>query len=210
MPCWICTLKCGCLSIARQILDAMPTKNVICWTRMVSGYVNCGRLDEARDLFERGPVRDLVLWTAMINGYVQFNCVDEAVALFREMQSERIKPDKFTVVALLTGGSQLEALEQGKWIHGYIEENRITIDAVVGTALIDMYSKCGCIDKSLEIFHRLKKKDMASWTSIICGLAMNGQSIKALDLFSEMKRAGFRPDNIMLIGVLNACSHGGL
>ena len=105
--------KCGCLSIARQIFDAMPTKNVICWNSMVSGYVNCGQLDETRDLFERGPVRDLVLWTAMINGYVQFNRVDEAVALFREMQSERIKPDKFTVVALLTGCSQLGALEQG-------------------------------------------------------------------------------------------------
>ncbi|GFY98306.1 pentatricopeptide repeat (PPR-like) superfamily protein [Actinidia rufa] len=124
------------LKLARQILDAMPMKNVICWTSMVSGYVNCGRLDEARE----------------------FNCVDEAVALFREMQSERIKPDKFTVVALLTGGSQLGALEQGKWIHGYIEENRIAIDVVVGTALIDMYSKCGCIDKSLEIFRRLKEK----------------------------------------------------
>ncbi|PSS01839.1 Pentatricopeptide repeat-containing protein [Actinidia chinensis var. chinensis] len=202
--------KCGYLSIARQIFDAMPTKNVICWTSMVSGYVSCGRLDDARDLFERSPVKDLVLWTAMINGYVQFNRVDEAVALFREMQIERIKPDKFTVVALLTGCSQLGALEQGKWIHRCIEENRITIDVVVGTALVDMYSKCGCIDKSLEIFHRLKGKDMASWTSIICGLAMNGQSIKALDLFSEMKRAGFRPDDITFIGVLSACSHGGL
>ncbi|GFY96286.1 pentatricopeptide repeat (PPR-like) superfamily protein [Actinidia rufa] len=125
--------------VARQIFDAMPTKNVICWTSMVSGYVSCGRLDEARDLFERSPVKDLVLWTAMINGYVQFNRVDEAVALFREMQIERIKPDKFTVVALLTGCSQLGALEQGKWIHRCIEENRITIDVVVGTALVDIW-----------------------------------------------------------------------
>ena len=109
---------------------------------MVSGYVNCGQLDEARNLFERCPVKDIVFWTAMINGYVQFNHVDEAVALFREMQFERFKPDKFTVDALLTGCAQLGALEQGKWIHGYIEENIITIVAVVGTVLTDMYSKC--------------------------------------------------------------------
>ncbi|KAF7136002.1 hypothetical protein RHSIM_Rhsim08G0067000 [Rhododendron simsii] len=202
--------KCGYLSVARQIFDTMPAKNVISWTSMVSGYVNCGKLDEARDFFERSPVRDIVLWTAMINGYVQFNRVDEAVALFREMQIRGIKPDMFSVVALLTGCAQVGALEQGKWIHGYIDENRIPFDAIVGTALIDMYSKCGCIDKSIEIFHRLKEKDTAVWTSIICGLAMNGQSSKALTLFSEMKQAGFKPDDITFIGVLSACNHGGL
>ncbi|XP_057509604.1 pentatricopeptide repeat-containing protein At1g31430-like [Actinidia eriantha] len=188
----------------------MLTKNVLCWTSMVSGYVNCGPLDEARDLFERCPVKDIVFWTAMINGYVQFNHVDEAVALFREMQFKRFKPDKFTVVALLTGCAQLGALEQGKWIHGYIEKNIITIVAVVRYSPYGYVFKMCRMDKSLEIFHRLKEKDTASWTSIICGLAMNEWSIKAVDLFSEMKRAGFRPDDITFIGVLSACSHGGL
>ncbi|XP_075641065.1 pentatricopeptide repeat-containing protein At1g31430-like [Castanea sativa] len=202
--------KCGCLSVARQIFDEMHTKNVICWTSMVSGYVNCGELDEARELFEKSPTRDIVLWTAMINGYVQFNRFDEAVALFRDMQIRRVKPDKFIVVALLTGCAQLGALEQGKWVHGYIDENRISVDTVVGTALIEMYAKCGCVEKSLEIFYELKEKDTASWTSIICALAMNGKTSKALELFLEMKQAGVSPDDITFIGVLSACGHGGL
>lgn len=202
--------KCGCLSVARQIFDEMPKKNVICWTSMVSGYVNCGQLDEARELFERSPVRDIILWTAMINGYVQFNRFDEAVALFREMQIRRVKPDKFILVALLTGCAQLGALEQGKWIHGYIGENRIMVDAIVGTALIEMYAKCGHVEQSLEVFYDLKEKDIASWTSIIYGLAMNGKTSKALELFSEMKQAGAKPDDIAFIGVLSACNHGGL
>ncbi|XP_010252400.1 PREDICTED: pentatricopeptide repeat-containing protein At1g31430 [Nelumbo nucifera] len=202
--------KCGYLSLARQIFDEMPDKNVISWTSMVSGYVNCGQLDEARELFDRTPVRDVILWTAMINGYVQYNQFDKALTLFREMQMKRVKPDKFTLVALLTGCAQLGALEQGKWIHGYIDENMVTIDAIVGTALIDMYAKCGCIEKSIEIFKRIEEKDRASWTAIICGLAMNGQTTKALELFSEMKLVGVKPDDITFIGVLSACSHGGL
>jgi pentatricopeptide repeat protein len=202
--------KCGCLSIARQIFDEMPKKNVICWTSMVSGYVNCGQLDEARELFERSPVRDIILWTAMINGYVQFNRFDEAVALFREMQIRSVKPDKFILVALLTGCAQLGALEQGTWIHGYIDENRIMVDAIVGTALIEMYAKCGHVEKSLEVFCGLKEKDIAAWTSMIYGLAMNGKTSKALELFSEMKQAGAKPDDITFIGVLSACNHGGL
>lgn len=203
--------KCGCVDEARRIFDAMPRKNVICWTSMVSGYVNCGHLDEARVLFDRSPVvKDIVLWTAMINGYVQFNRVDEAMFLFREMQFNRVKPDKYTVVALLTGCAQVGALEQGKWIHTYMEENRIPVDAVAGTALIDMYAKCGCIDKALEIFNGLKEKDTALWTSMICSLAVNGRFSKALELFSAMKQAGYKPDDITYVGVLTACSHGGL
>ncbi|KAI3445561.1 hypothetical protein Pfo_002226 [Paulownia fortunei] len=202
--------KCGYLDIARGIFDAMLEKNVICWTSMVSAYVNSGRLDDARALFERSPVRDLVLWTTMINGYVQFNKVDEAITLFRYMQMDRVKPDKYTLVALLTGCAQLGALEQGEWIHAYLEENGITIDAVVGTALIEMYAKCGCLEKSLHIFYQLNQKDTASWTSIICALAMNGNTSRALQLFSEMIQVGIRPDDITFIGVLSACSHGGL
>ncbi|XP_049344925.1 pentatricopeptide repeat-containing protein At1g31430 [Solanum verrucosum] len=202
--------KCGCLMMAREIFDDMPMKNVICWTSMVSGYVNSGQLDEARKLFEMSPARDLVLWTTMINGYVQFNRVDDAMDLFRSMQMEGIKPDKYTLVALLTGCAQLGALQQGEWIHDYMKENRITVTAVVGTALIEMYAKCGCIEKSMEIFDELEEKDTASWTSIICALAMSGNTRKALELFSEMEQAGFRPDDITYIGVLSACSHGGL
>ncbi|KAK0591874.1 hypothetical protein LWI29_009579 [Acer saccharum] len=202
--------KCGSLSVARKIFDEMPSKNVFCWTSMVYGYVTCGHLDDARDLFNRSPVKDIVLWTAMINGYVQYNRFDEAVSLFREMQIKRVKPDKFIVVALLTGCAQLGALEQGRWIHGYIDENRITVDAVVGTALIEMYAKCGCIEKAMEIFYHMREKDTASWTSIICGLAMNGKINKAIQMFTEMKQNGARPDDITFVGVLSACSHGGL
>ncbi|KAK6159668.1 hypothetical protein DH2020_003049 [Rehmannia glutinosa] len=183
--------KCGYSDVARGIFDAMPEKN-------------------ARALFERSPVSDLVLWTTMINGYVQFNKVDEAMTLFRYMQMDGVKPDKYTLVALLTGCAQLGALEQGEWIHAYLDENRIPIDAVVGTALIEMYAKCGCLEKSINIFYQLNQKDTASWTSIICALAMNGNTSRALQLFSEMIQVGVRPDDITFIGVLSACCHGGL
>jgi len=122
---------------------------------------------------------------------------------------KRIRLDRFTVVTLLTACVNLGALEQGKWIHAYINDNMIQVDAVVSTTSIDMYSKCGCIEKSMEVFRDAQgRKDAATWTSIICGLAMNGQTARALELFSKMKQAGVKLDDITFIGVLSACGHG--
>lgn len=202
--------KCGCMNMARRVFDEMPSKDVISWTSIVSGYANSGMLNEARELFDRSPARDLVLWTVMINGYIQCNKFNKALVLFREMKSRRIKPDKFTVVALLSACANLGALEQGKWIHGFIKENKIRIDVIVGTALIDMYSKCGCVQEALEIFRRVEGKDTATWTSVIFGLAMNGESSEALKIFSEMHKKEAKPDDITFVGVLTACCHGGL
>ncbi|XP_039038983.1 pentatricopeptide repeat-containing protein At1g31430-like [Hibiscus syriacus] len=188
----------------------MPSKNVNCWTSMVCGYVNCGRLTEARQFFERSTVRDVVLLPAMINGYVLFNRFDKAVELFQEMLIQRVKPDKFVLVSLLTGCAKLGALEQGKWIHGYLRENGIVVDTVVGTALIEMYAKCGCVEKALEIFLWVRERDTAFWTSVISGLVINGETSKALELFSEMKQTDEKPDNITFVAVLSACNHWGL
>ncbi|EPS73045.1 hypothetical protein M569_01711 [Genlisea aurea] len=202
--------KCGHLETARRIFDSVREKNVVCWTSMVSACANAGNLVEARALFERSPVRDVVMWTAMINGYVQFNMVDDAMALFRLMQNAKLEPDRYTLVALLTGCAHSGALEQGEWIHNYLIENRIPVDVVLGTALVEMYAKCGCLNESLRIFRRLDRRDTASWTSMIFALAMNGDVAESLEVFEEMIRAGIPPDDVAFIGVLTACSHGGL
>ncbi|KAJ4881279.1 Pentatricopeptide repeat-containing protein [Raphanus sativus] len=201
--------KCGCLDKARGVFESMRVRNVKCWTSMVSGYVSNGRVDEGRELFERSPVKDVVLWTAMMNGYVRFRRFDEALELFRRMQSQGVRPDNFVLVSLLKGCSQTGALEQGKWIHGYICENRVRVDKVVGTALVDMYAKCGCIETALEVFYETRERDTASWTSLIYGLAMNGMSRRAMDLYYEMENGGVRLDDITFVSVLTACNHGG-
>ncbi|KAM1466288.1 hypothetical protein ACFX2I_031506 [Malus domestica] len=88
-----------------------------------------GRFDEALDMFRRmscesNEKADEVMAGEFVMG-IQYNRFNEAVALLQETQTKRVKGDKFTAVALLTGCAPLGALEQGEWIHGYIEYNRI-------------------------------------------------------------------------------------
>lgn len=202
--------KNGYLEEAVKMFEQMPERNIISWTILVSGYGIAGQLDKARVFFYQCTQKDLILWTSMINACVQHGSFEEALILFRDMQLQRVEPDKFTVVTLLTCCANIGALDQGEWIHQYAESRNMKIDAVLGTALIEMYSKCGHVDKSLQIFGRMQGKDAAAWTAIICGLATNGQASKALELFEEMQRSKTKPDGITFIGVLSACCHGGL
>lgn len=77
------------------------------------------------------------------------------------------------------------------------------MDAIFGAALTVMYAKCECTEKALEIFYKLREKDTAAWTSVMCVLAMNGETNKALELFSAMKLIGAKPDDTTFIGVFN-------
>ncbi|KAK6138388.1 hypothetical protein DH2020_027862 [Rehmannia glutinosa] len=113
----------------------------------------------------------------------------EALSLFHEMQAMKIDPDEVTMVSCLSACSQLGALDVGIWIHRYIEKHNLFLNVVLGTALVDMYAKCGNITKALQ--HFTGRQD-------------------ALSCFREMIDAGLTPDDVTFLGVLSACCHGGL
>jgi pentatricopeptide repeat protein len=58
--------------------------------------------------------------------------------------------------------------------------------------------------------HKLKiPADVVVWGAIIDALSVNGEGGKALELFSQMKNQ-HTPNNIILLSLLNGCSHSGL
>ncbi|KAM1061773.1 hypothetical protein FF1_026202 [Malus domestica] len=179
-------------------------------TALLDVYCKCGCVSLARNLFDTMREKNLFSWNIMINGHVEDSNYDEAFLLFREMQLKGEKGDQVTMVSLLLACSHLGALELGKWLHAYIEKEKIKVDVALGTTLVDMYAKCGSIDDALEVFRKLPEKDVMTWTALISGFAMCGQGRKALEHFHEMQKSGVKPDAITFVGVLAACSHAGL
>ncbi|XP_061340030.1 putative pentatricopeptide repeat-containing protein At3g15930 [Gastrolobium bilobum] len=201
---------CGVMDAARGVFDGMKTRDVISWTSIVTGFANTGQIDLAQKYFDQMPERDYVSWTAMIDVYLRMNRFKEALALFREMQMSNVKPDEFTMVSILTACAHLGALELGEWVKAYIDKNSIRNDTFVGNALIDMYFKCGNVEKARKIFKEMHQKDKFTWTAMIVGLAINGHGEEALTMFSNMTQASVTPDEITYIGVLCACTHAGM
>ncbi|KAF2295452.1 hypothetical protein GH714_032959 [Hevea brasiliensis] len=121
-----------------------------------------------------------------------------------------VSPNEVTVVAIISACGHIGALESGRWVHSYIQNNGIETNAHVGTALVDMYSKCGSLKDARLVFERIRNKDVVVWNSMIVGYATHGFSKDAMHLFNEMCRIGYRPTDITFIGILSACGHAGL
>ncbi|KAK9748177.1 hypothetical protein RND81_02G041200 [Saponaria officinalis] len=177
---------------------------------LLSLYFLCDKSHYARSLFDRIENKNLVSWNAMISGFTQTGSPVEALDVFRALRG--FQPDEITLTSLLAACSQLSCLRLGKEIHGSILRNDRSKDVFIFSSIIDMYAKCGCLELSRRFFDRLTltERDLASWNVVISGYGYHGAGNEALVLFEQMQRTGIKPDHVTFIGVLAACSHGGL
>ncbi|XP_038986533.1 pentatricopeptide repeat-containing protein At5g66520-like [Phoenix dactylifera] len=203
-------LSCGLLAESLGLFHAMPHRDVVSWTTMISGLSELGFLDDARKLFDEMPERNSVSWNAMIAGYVRGGRFKEASGLFEQMRADGVELDRYVAASMLAACTGLGALEQGQWIHTYIKRRGIELDSKLATTVVDMYCKCGCLEKAYEVFSELPCKGLSSWNCMIGGFAMHGRGEAAIELFKEMEKEGVMPDDITLLNVLSACAHAGL
>ncbi|RAL41370.1 hypothetical protein DM860_010164 [Cuscuta australis] len=201
---------CGEIDSALEIFHGMKLRDVISWTSIIKGFISSAQMDSARTYFDNMPERDSVSWTAMIDGYAKENRFKDVLALFHQMLAENVKPDEFTIVSVLTACAHLGALELGEWVRTYIDKNSIKFDLYLANTLINMYFKCGEVEKGVLMFNCMPQRDKFTWTTVIVGLAVNGHGQEALDVYSQMLRSSEKPDDVTYVGVLCACTHTGM
>ncbi|KAF5199413.1 Pentatricopeptide repeat-containing protein [Thalictrum thalictroides] len=202
--------KVGDVKRASEIFEAMPERNVGSWNSMINGFLKKGDLERANLLFDQMSEKNVVSWTTMVVGLSQNEDHEQALRLYHRMLDEGVNPNNFTVVSALSACARLGALGTGVQIHKYITQNRFQLNTEIGNALVDMFAKCGKIENASRIFSDLKKKNLLTWTIMISGWAMHGCSDLALQYFDDMISTGVKPDDVVFLAVLTACSHSGL
>nr|XP_048330727.1 pentatricopeptide repeat-containing protein At2g20540-like [Ziziphus jujuba var. spinosa] len=146
-----------------------------------------------------------------MNGYCYNNCLNEALHLSKNMECENITPDEVTMMCIITKCAKSGSFELVGWIDHYVEKNGIGKESTtMSNALMDMHAKCGNIKKACQIFNGIAQKTLVSWTTIIQGPAMNGHGKQAFLRFCQMQREGYKPDEIVFLSILTACSHAGM
>ncbi|KAH7281447.1 hypothetical protein KP509_36G048100 [Ceratopteris richardii] len=169
-------------------------------------YGKCGSLDEARFLFDTIDEPNVFSWTIIIAVYAHNGCFEEAYKIFQQMQDSDVRPNEFTFSIILGTIVSYQGLVQGRHIHACAVQNGMDTDAVVGTALINMYGKCTCVKDAALVFCKIQQHDIVAWNAIIAILLANKEGNSALDLFYQMLKNGLEPDAVTFASILGACA----
>ncbi|KAL6275791.1 hypothetical protein ACE6H2_019392 [Prunus campanulata] len=180
--------------------------NVYICSALVDMYGKCGLLANAQKQFDEMSARNVVTWNSLISGYLQAELPKRAVGLFLEMLKVGVVPTPFSLSGALVGCSQLEAEELGAQVHGLSLKTGLCYNVVVGTGLIDMYSKCCSVNDSRRVFNQMPERNVITWTSMVTGYAQNGQSDEAMILAREMLRLGLKPNYVTYNSLLSSFS----
>ncbi|KAK9113368.1 hypothetical protein Syun_020165 [Stephania yunnanensis] len=173
-------------------------------------YAKCGRMVDSEKLFIESPNRNEVTWNTMIVGYAQSGSGEEALELFSQMLDSQVLSTQVTYSSVLRACASLAALEPGMQIHSLVSKTIHNDDIVIGNSLIDMYAKCGSVKDARLIFDTMNERDKVSWNTMISGYSLHGLGADALEIFYRMMQMKEKPDKITFVGVLSACSNGGL
>lgn len=205
-------VKCGVVESARRVFDEMPVRDLVSGTSLIVAYAKGGAMEDAMELFDELDVKDSVVWTAMITSYAQNARPKDALEMFDRMQCCGIEADEFTLAGVISACAQLGTVKYSMCIRDIAERSGHGPDrnVVIGSALVDMYAKCGRVDDAFEIFKVMRERNVYTYSSMILGFAVHGRAAEAMQLFYEMERTDIRPNKVTLIGVLTACSHAGM
>ncbi|KAK7305044.1 hypothetical protein VNO77_42943 [Canavalia gladiata] len=172
--------KLGSMDSAQMVFEQLPTKDIISWNTLITGYAQNGLASEA------------------VNAYSMME------------ECRMVTPNQGTWVSILPAYSHVGALLQGMKIHGRLIKNSVCLDVFVATCLIDMYGKCGRLEDAMSLFYETPRGTSVPWNAIISSLGIHGHGEEALQLFKDMLAEGVKADHITFISLLSACSHSGL
>ncbi|PKI61449.1 pentatricopeptide repeat-containing protein At5g65570 [Punica granatum] len=180
-------------------------------TSLLTMYSKFGMVKESSRAFNALENPNKITWTSLIVGLIQNGKEETSLLKFRKMMRSSAKPNSFTLSSVVCACSRLAMLDTGRQIHALATKYGLDWRNYVGTALIDMYGKCGTPDQARSVFDALVEADLVSMNSMIYSYALNGCGGEALDLFYTMRDlTSLELNDMTFLGVLLACNNSGL
>ncbi|EFJ11098.1 hypothetical protein SELMODRAFT_126797 [Selaginella moellendorffii] len=183
-------------------------------------YGKCGSPGDAKAVFDDLCVKDgrlareISLWNSLLTGFVHNRKNKEALRVYKELcdrgRDLDLEPSAGTLVQALVACSSLRDLGTGKAIHSRAIALGCDRQVAVGTTLIDMYAKCGCIEEARRIFEKMESRTLATWNAMLACYAQNGHLEETMGLYRRMAIEGVAggADACTLSIVLSVCKLG--
>ncbi|KAK9065977.1 hypothetical protein SSX86_015379 [Deinandra increscens subsp. villosa] len=197
--------KHGFVEDAQNLFNSMQDKNSVTFNSMITCYSKIGDIHSARFIFDSNPVKDVVSWNAMIDGYCKVGNLSYAEELFNKIGGVK---NSVTWNAMITGFVHCKEFRRALQLFKHMQDERVK--PTEETRLLTCIANVEIYRLALDVFDKLRVKNIYCWNSIIVGLAMHGYGNQAMDYFCRMVQEGMNPDGVTFIGLLCACSHSGL
>ena len=213
--------------ICDLLRESDDTVNIELVTAMIVCYGKCGRIEDAVDIFEgiKGTKRNVVVINAMMEAFCDNERAAECIALFKEMNAENstnssvtTEPDIISFKIVLKACAVGTAFHFGDSVYALMDEKGIlddtTVDIGIWIHLINLYGKCGMMDRCEEIWDRVdgqqKRENLVLWNAMIRAFGRNGKLDEALDIYERINgECGLEGDRKTFIHLIGSCDHVG-
>lgn len=179
---------------------------------LINMYSKCKRIEAARVLFDTCDELDDVSWNSIIAGYVRLgDGFREVFELLARMHRSGLVFSDYTLGSALKACCVDKSLNCiGKMLHVCAIKLDLNSNMVVGTALLDMYAKTGCLTDAVRVFESFRYHNDFMYNTMIAGFLQRqtvscGYAREALGLFCEMQRLGLNCSKFTFSSIVKAC-----
>lgn len=191
--------------IHNEIVKIGLESDLIVGNALICMYTTCKRLYDAHFVFVGLSKKTIVSWGTMIAGYALHGHGLSALHLFMDMQHASMKPNRAIYLYILKACSSILAIKEGMVIHDQVLKSSLETDVAIGSGLVDVYGKCGCLKEGHKVHNSLPVKSLVSWGAIIHGYAQHGNGLLAFELFKQVQHEGLLLDRVLYLCAIKAC-----
>ncbi|KAH0634145.1 hypothetical protein KY290_037574 [Solanum tuberosum] len=121
------------------------------------------------------------------------------------MSEEGVMPNSVTMVCVILACAELRDLGLAERVCGYIGKAGLKVNSVMVNVLVDMYMKCGFMDRAKRLFEEYVDCNLVLYNIILSNYVRNGMVREALEVLGEMLSCGGpRPVRVTLLSSISA------
>ncbi|KAJ8536916.1 hypothetical protein K7X08_035317 [Anisodus acutangulus] len=149
----------------------------------------------------RGLQTDPFVGGALVELYSQCLDVGAAQKAFDEMKADGFDPNIYTWNSIIAGHVKNAHNESALQLFS---------DTHIGSAVVDVYAKCGCVKHARLAYDNIKKYNLVTENAMLTAYAMHGYGEEGIAFFRRILDNGFIPDDITFLSALSSCVHARL
>ncbi|KAL8108940.1 pentatricopeptide repeat-containing protein At2g13600-like [Apium graveolens] len=198
----------GRVKDARKVFDEMPQRDVVSWNSIMSGYFRNGRADDTLKIFAEmitsgSCVPDQFCFSCVMKACASLGYVKLASQLHGLVEKFYLGRDNSVDSSIIDMYIKCGDLGSAEKVFLRIEDPNF----FCWNSMIYGYSKLYGVQRAMNLFNQMPRRDSVSWSTMISILSQNKNSLETLFMFYEMCAQGFRSNSMTYASVLSACAN---